>query len=684
MRKGIILLLLGFVVCICARWIPQYNATFEGEDVPLFSGGFERPRPCVIDLDGDGDLDIVWSHHVKRLILWENTGTASDLHFEITDELWGGFEPTDNQVVPALGDLDGDGDFDLITGGSMGLLYRYENTGGTALHPEMTLIESDYLEIDVGWNSYPVLVDIDSDGDLDLFVTGNDGFLLSYENVGDATTPDFVFADTVLNHGSAKIGLAMHDVNLDGLIDIAFIKNSSLYLVPNEGTSTDPEFSAIDSSYFTNASFPAVGLGLGDLDGDDLPEVIIGGQHYGLQLHKNTGTAADPTWDRISHWQMIDATYTVIARMVDINGDGLKDIYLSGYNEIYALENVGTVGDPAWVINYDFTDSIPYNSAWRPDFVDLDSDGDYDMVCGSWDSQLHYFENIGSATEPLWATVVDGWMGIDHEVEYLSPNFVDIDDDGDLDLFVGDESKQMYYYENIGSATSPDFADSVGLGDFPGAGTSMNLYRPGMTFIDYDEDGDYDIIGGADYSDSKLAYWENTGTASSPEWLTMVEDIIDTSYGNLTSASPIDYNADGVLDMLCGSDFGGMFLYLAEAVPGVEEADTRPNYLTINAYPNPFNSAVRITIDGVGAIHELPLRVEIYDVAGRKTAQLPVGEHLRVLPNGDGTENGRAHRSSPTQNVVFWQPADNIGSGVYLVRATAGDKSVTKRVVYLK
>jgi len=590
----------------------------------------------------------------------------------------------ENMIAPTLGDLDGDGDFDMITGSNGGGLYRYENTGGTSLQPEMTLVESGFLGIGLGWSSYPVLVDIDSDGDLDIYVTGHDGIVAAYENVGSATTPDFELADSaVIDYGSTTAGFAMHDIDMDGLIDIVIAKNFDVYLVPNVGTAGDPEFSIIDSSYFIGTSFATVGLGIGDLDGDSLPEFIIGGEHCGIELLKNTGTAIDPTWDRISPWQTIDATYLIAVRAVDINGDGLLDIYSSGYHEIIALENVGAVGAPEWELNTDFTEGLGSNWSWRPDFADLDNDGDYDVVCGSWDTHLHYFENIGSASNPVWATVVDDWMGIEHEVEYLSPNLVDIDDDGDLDLFVGDESRQMYYYENVGSATSPDFTDSIVIGDFPGAGTSMNLYRPGMTFLDWDDDGDYDIIGGADYFDSKLAYWENTGSESTPEWLTMASNVMDTSSGYLTSVTPMDYNNDGHLDMLCGTFYGGMFLYLNEAIPVVEENSVRPRNIALSTYPNPFNSAITISLD-FGSESAKPLStIEIFDVNGRRLSVIS----MRALPEEKSPaypqEISRQARNDNVSEFV-WRPAPSLGSGVYLVRVTVGTNVVSKRIVYLK
>jgi len=122
-----------------------------------------------------------------------------------------------------------------------------------------------------------------------------------------------------------------------------------------------------------------------------------------------------------------------------------------------------------------------------------------------------------------------------------------------------------------------------------------------------------------------------------------------------------------------------------------------PSAFTISAHPNPFNSAVTITIDApVGAIHELPLQIEIFDLAGRRVAQLPEGY---VIPDPDRESRGAAKnldsRFHGNDRTVVWQPNESIASGVYLVRArldnrslsgaeASGSGTITKRIVYLK
>ncbi len=106
-----------------------------------------------------------------------------------------------------------------------------------------------------------------------------------------------------------------------------------------------------------------------------------------------------------------------------------------------------------------------------------------------------------------------------------------------------------------------------------------------------------------------------------------------------------------------------------------------PGKFTISAYPNPFNGAVTIAIDGVGA-GWTPACVEIYDVNGRRIAELPVGEGL--VPSRTTGD----HKGLPYETI--WRPAPPLPSGVYFARARfdglsdRGDESVTKRIVYLK
>jgi hypothetical protein len=130
------------------------------------------------------------------------------------------------------------------------------------------------------------------------------------------------------------------------------------------------------------------------------------------------------------------------------------------------------------------------------------------------------------------------------------------------------------------------------------------------------------------------------------------------------------------------------------AIGEVSSPLLKPDEISISAYPNPFNSAVNISVGaipyGLLGSHELPLQIEIFDISGRRVAEIPgggtVGETL-VASSYDEKREGIS--PSPTIYEYVWMPDENIGSGVYLVRAKiCGNKGlqplVAKLVVYLK
>ena len=212
-----------------------------------------------------------------------------------------------------------------------------------------------------------------------------------------------------------------------------------------------------------------------------------------------------------------------------------------------------------------------------PVLVDLDDDGDLDFVSGSQDTsgKLFYFENTGTSTSPNWVQTALPTLdaigfspGTNNETKC---QFIDIDDDGDYDLFygsrfdaAGNKFDDIHYYENTGTAAVPNFVASTitgilnqNLGEFPSFG-----------FVDLDNDNDYDMVTMG--SDS-LAYFRNTGTKMAPvfERKFHLENPWDMNTGagindrnwphnDVLATVPnfFDIDADGDYDMCFGKDNG--------------------------------------------------------------------------------------------------------------------------------
>lgn len=243
---------------------------------------------------------------------------------------------------------------------------------------------------------------------------------------------------------------------------------------------------------------------------------------------------------------------------------------------------------------------------WRQ--VDYDGDGRLDLIVGvgdwtdyGWDNAydargvwtrgplrgfVYVVRNRGSAASPDYEKPVKVMAG-DKPVEVFgwpSPNFADFDGDGDLDLFCGEFLDGFTWFENVGTRHAPRYAPGKRLKTADGNPLVMDLQMITPTAIDWDKDGDLDLVVGDE--DGRVALVENTGKQASdrmplflpPRYFQQEAD--DLKFGALATPCGFDWDGDGDTDLVSGNTAGYIALFENLSGPGVERPRwAAPRYL---------------------------------------------------------------------------------------------------------
>ena len=363
-------------------------ADFDGDqDQDLFWGDFFEPGMLLIE-------------NIGR--------TCSTPSFQVDPVAlpFAGSTRTSGYNTPAALDLDLDGDLDFLMGVLGGAFnpvataadnfYYWERTAKDRLE----LRTKRFLDaIDLGSDTVPAIADIDGDGDLDLVVgsktdpASNDaGRLTVFTNTGSKSAPAFRQADTSRIADAYHYAPAFGDLDGDGDADMLLgTWNHDILFFRNSGAAGPSRWIADESATIrpprASHSTPA----LGDLDGDRDLDLVVGQANGSILFYRNSGTAKAPRFELVPDaLDALRAGRRSVPTLADVDGDGRLDLVVgreTGGGAVYRSSGTGAAVKFTEVKDL----ALPLPSGAAPALADLTGDGVLDLVSGTVSGGISFY-----------------------------------------------------------------------------------------------------------------------------------------------------------------------------------------------------------------------------------------------------------------------------------------------------
>jgi len=292
-------------------WYYKNNSTVVAPDFEFQKNNFlqdemidvgENAFPVFFDENADGLLDIVvgnfgyyieTGNYSSQLMLLRNTGTIENPAFKIINDNYANLAGFGlESIYPSFGDMDNDGDEDMITGDEEGNLHYFRNDGGAGNPADFTISQPNYKGIDVGESAKPQIIDVNRDGLPDLLVGERSGTINYFENMGTPETADFSSLPSNDFFGQIDVmpecctGFSAPQMLEDSVGNYLLYVGSEqgwLYLFNNIENNLENEFNLVDSLYFFGVNINISGA---DVNNDGKTEMVFGELAGGIGLLK--------------------------------------------------------------------------------------------------------------------------------------------------------------------------------------------------------------------------------------------------------------------------------------------------------------------------------------------------------------------------------------------------------------
>jgi len=577
-HKVFLLILLLQSILLAQPWL-QNDAIFNPSGVPSLM--FSHPR--FADIDGDGDYDLILGHMNDKPLYMENIGSKTSPKFQIADDIFSMVSSLDAEAA-VMADINKDGKDDLITGGYTGL-HLYKNVGLPDF-PMFIKEEGYFSGINAGSYPVPDMGDVDNDGDLDLVLgLSENGMVKIYFNTGNDSIAEFSESNSLI---IGDVGLyaypVFYDLDGDGDLDIVVGRDGSGFTYyKNAGTAENGNWQA-DASIFSGIAYDTYfnSPAIVDLNGDGKPDLIYGSGSGPLNYFRNSGTVQNPTWTRNSSvfGGVLDVGGASSPFFFDYDGDGDLDMF-SGSNlgNIKYYENTGTIHAPTWKEKSSYFSSLKHSIYSSVTIGDVNNDSLPDAIVGDLSGNLYLHLNNGTGftlvSDALSHITLGGWS---------VPRLVDFDGDGDLDIVAGNENGNLYYFENQGNLENPDWVEIPDY--FNSIDVGSNCVP---TIADFTGNGMMDVLTGTMWRELKFYTFQDG------QWDKDTTFFSGIPCGQNTAPALVDLDGDGDCDLVLGCYEGTFSYFENRSVVSniTDQEVILPDFNIYN-YPNPFNASTTI------------------------------------------------------------------------------------------
>lgn len=491
----------------------------------------------AVDLDGDGDVDLLatlfgagWNG--TTVALFDNPGDGA---FGPPQQIEVGKAP----VGIAVADVDGEGNLDIVVahqGSSLGLVLN-DGAGGF-LPPQVVVLAFGTLDVEAG--------DLDGDGDIDLVVGYSSKQISVLENIGIGFAPAVSYASIPTGSFTSNANVHLADVDADGDLDALYSSASTgnapggigygaiaLFRNLGDGTLAAPETIPMHPD-----GAGASDIAVADVTGDGWPDLVA--PSGGVLWCLIPGDGAGSFLPAVTHFA---GDAPVAAEAGDLNGDGQPEVVIVGQGSmeacVYQNPGDGAFAEPLLQDLVDSTLAPVSSTELAGD--DIDGDGDLDVVIG-------YSANFqGTYGISVKRNLGDGTLG--PAELYSEPTFpqelilADVNGDGFPDMLYIDDP----------SFANPRFRRRLNRGDgtfdppltAPG---SFCGYEPDLKAADIDADGDLDVLV-AECLDRVYVYRNFGGNFELPQSHTVSNSVDAFAIGDL--------DGDGFADLVTNSGSQG-------------------------------------------------------------------------------------------------------------------------------